>query len=226
MEFSRIGEHTIKCIISEEEIEGLGYTLEEIMSNGERTQEFMNHIFELAEQKLEQKFNLGVKTVRADFMPDHTLVLTFSEHRESQMMEHLKDIVNGFLDSIPSDKWDELKKGSEAEQPGDTELPEQTEDVTEVVAIFKFSDMDVFMRFSRLVTLEQIPENMLYKYQGCYYLIMTLTNCTESEVLHLSVLTDEYADEVAVGPERKAFLEEHGERILAEHAIETCSICY
>ena len=45
MEFSRIGEHTIKCVISEEEIYDLGYTMDEIMSNGERTQEFMNQIF-------------------------------------------------------------------------------------------------------------------------------------------------------------------------------------
>lgn len=34
MEFSRIGEHTIKCVISEEEIYDLGYTMDEIMSNG------------------------------------------------------------------------------------------------------------------------------------------------------------------------------------------------
>ena len=44
MEFSRIGEHTIKCVISEEEIYDLGYTMDEIMSNGERTQEFMNQM--------------------------------------------------------------------------------------------------------------------------------------------------------------------------------------
>ena len=48
MEFSRIGEHTIKCVISEEEIYDLGYTMDEIMSNGERTQEFMNQIFDMA----------------------------------------------------------------------------------------------------------------------------------------------------------------------------------
>ncbi len=29
MEFSRIGEHTIKCVISEEEIYDLGYTMDE-----------------------------------------------------------------------------------------------------------------------------------------------------------------------------------------------------
>ena len=51
MEFSRIGEHTIKCVISEEEIYDLGYTMDEIMSNGERTQEFMNQIFDMASEE-------------------------------------------------------------------------------------------------------------------------------------------------------------------------------
>ena len=41
MKFSKIGKHTIRCVISEQEIQDLGYTIEEIMSNGERTQEFM-----------------------------------------------------------------------------------------------------------------------------------------------------------------------------------------
>ena len=68
MEFSRIGEHTIKCVISEEEIYDLGYTMDEIMSNGERTQEFMNQIFDMASEEFGTDFNSGIKTVRADFL--------------------------------------------------------------------------------------------------------------------------------------------------------------
>ena len=95
MRFSRLGEHTIKCIISEDEIFDMGYTLDEIMSNGERTQEFMNCIFDKAEQEFQMRFDLGIKTVRADFLPDHTLSLTFSEHPTSSgMVEHLKNIVS------------------------------------------------------------------------------------------------------------------------------------
>lgn len=101
MEFSRIGEHTIKCVISEEEIYDLGYTMDEIMSNGERTQEFMNQIFDMASEEFGTDFNSGIKTVRADFLADHTLSLTFSEHPATEgMMEHLKDIVNGLLNSL------------------------------------------------------------------------------------------------------------------------------
>ena len=61
MKFSKIGKHTIRCVISEQEIQDLGYTIEEIMSNGERTQEFMNQIFDMAEQSFETKFELGIK---------------------------------------------------------------------------------------------------------------------------------------------------------------------
>lgn len=120
MKFSRIGKHTIRCVISEKEITDLGYTLEEIMSNGERTQEFMNEIFDLAEQRFETKFELGVKTVRADFLADHTLSLTFSEHPGSEdMMEHLKDIVNGLLSSIPQQKWNEISEAKKKQEDQD-----------------------------------------------------------------------------------------------------------
>ena len=64
MEFSRIGEHTIKCVISEEEIYDLGYTMDEIMSNGERTQEFMNQIFDMASEEFGTDFNSGFLMIR------------------------------------------------------------------------------------------------------------------------------------------------------------------
>ena len=116
MKFSKIGKHTIRCVISEQEIQDLGYTIEEIMSNGERTQEFMNQIFDMAEQSFETKFELGIKTVRADFMSDHTLALTFSEHPGSdEMMEHLKDIVNGLMNAIPQQKWAQINEARQNE---------------------------------------------------------------------------------------------------------------
>lgn len=208
-----MGKHTIKCVITEEEIFDMGYTLDEIMSNGERTQEFMNNIFDLAEQEFQTKFDMGIKTVRADFLPDHTLSLTFSEHPAGNgMMEHLKDIVNGLLNSIPSEKWEEISKRNEAEQNQD--------DPVKVIVLFKFNEMDTVIRFSKQVTLSELPENALYKYNNEFYLFMDLSDCTENEVMKLSMTTDEYANDIQVGPERKAFMDEHAEIILRENAIE------
>jgi adapter protein MecA 1/2 len=212
MKFSRVGKHTIRCIISEEEISDLGYTLEEIMSNGERTQEFMNQIFDIAEQRFETKFELGIKTVRADFMSDHTLSLTFSEHPGSdEMMEHLKDIVNGLINSIPQQRWDELQ---------DSKNPDQQDDVRVLVTIV-FSEMDVLIRFARQITLPEMPPSALYRLKTEYMLLLNLTELSEDDVKTLSALTDEYATDIQIGAERMSYIEEHAEAIILGNALET-----
>lgn len=212
MKFSRIGKHTIRCVISEEEITDLGYTLEEIMSNGERTQEFMNEIFDLAEQRFETKFELGIKTVRADFLADHTLALTFSEHPGSdEMMEQLKDMVNGLINSIPQQKWNEISEAKKKQQ-------EESEKMR-VFVLLVFEQMDTVIRYAKQIPLAIRMPNELYKHDEKYYLIMDLSNQLEEDVKRLSAITDEYASDLLVGAERKAFIEEHGTIILENEAI-------
>lgn len=215
MEFSRVGEHTIKCVISEEEICDLGFTLDEIMSNGERTQEFMNHIFDLAEQEFQMKFELGIKSVRADFMPDHTLALTFSDHPVGGMMEHLKDLVNGLINSIPPEKWEEMRRANAQKNQ------EEAKANSCVIVLFEFDKLDTVMSYARQINLDPMPFNALYKQDHRYFLMMDLTDCREEEVKRLSALTDEYAVNICVGPERRAYMEEHAEIILEKEAIET-----
>ena len=81
--------------------------------------------------------------------------------------------------------------------------------------------MDTIIRFAKQISIADIPNNELYKYQNEFYLYMDLSDCTEAEVLRLSMLTDEYANDIQVGPERRAFMDEHAEVILKEKAVET-----
>ena len=214
MEFSRIGKHTIRCVISEDEISDLGFTLEEIMKNGERTQEFMNQIFDMAEQRFETKFEMGIKTVRADFMSDHTLSLTFSEYPGTEgVVEHLKDIVNGLLNSIPRQKWEEIQ---EQKQKNTTKAEEDLG----VIVTLVFDSLDVLIRYSKMVTLSSYPPNTLYKYKNEYMLIVDFRDMDEEQVKRMSAVTDEYAKDILVGNERKAHIVEHGEVILKACALE------
>lgn len=219
MEFSREGNHIIRCVITEEEIEELGYTIDDIISNSVRTQEFMNRIFDMAEQELDTKFDMGVKSVRADIMPDHTISLTFSEHPGSEgMMEHIKDIVNGLLNTIPKQKWDEIK----AIKDNDTTSEKGVEvgELPKIIVLFAFEDLDILMRYAKLVRMHPMPYNQLYKFEGIYFLMIDMTDCEEEEVKRLSALTDEYATDIFVGSEKRAFIYEHGTAILKERAIE------
>jgi len=211
MEFSREG-NNIRCVITEEEIEELGYTIDDIISNGVRTQQFMNQIFDLAEQEFDTKFDIGIKSVRADIMPDHTISLTFSEHPGTEgVMDHIKDIVNGLLNTIPKQKWDEIKTGS-------TEV--DSKQPLKIIVLFAFEELDVLMRYAKQVKVENIPFNQLYKFDGIYFLMLDVTESSETDVKKLSALTDEYAADVFVGAEKRAFIYEHGKEIIKERALE------
>lgn len=218
MEFSREGNNIIRCVISEEEIEELGYTIDDIISNSTRTQQFMNQIFDLAEQEFDTKFELGIKSVRADIMPDHTISLTFSEHPGTEgVMDHIKDIVNGLLNTIPKQKWDEIKGIKDAGIP---KIEAEYDTIAKIVVLFAFEELDILMRYAKQVRVEHIPFNQLYKFDGIYFLMMDMTNSEEEDVRKLSALTDEYAADIFVGAEKRAFIYEHGKEIIKERAIE------
>ena len=218
MEFSRDGK-SIRCVISEEEIEELGFTLDDIISNGTRTQEFMNQIFDMAEEEFQTKFELGIKAVRADILPDHTISLTFSEHPGSEnMMEHIKDIVNGLLSSVPKQKLDEIKAIKEKEKSKD--VLESSKHSMKIIALFAFEDLEVLIRYAKKVQLEVFPFNQLYKLDDIYFLMIDMSGCSELDAKKMSALTDEYAVDVFVGAEKRAYIYEHGTKILGECALE------
>lgn len=212
MEFSRDGNNIIRCVISEEEIEELGYTIDDIISNGRRTQQFMNQIFDLAEQEFDTKFELGIKSVRADILPDHTISLTFSEHPGTEgVMDQLKDIMNGLLGSVSKQKLEELTSVSKQEESGQP---------AKIVVLFAFEELDTLMRYAKQVKVEDVPFNQLYKFDGIYFLMMDMTDSKEEDVRKLSALTDEYAADIFVGAEKRAFIYEHGTEVIKERAIE------
>lgn len=210
MEFSREGNHMIRCVITEEEIEELGYTMDEIVSNGVRTQEFMNRIFDMAERELDTKLEFGVKSVRADIMPNHTISLTFSEHPTTEgVMDHIKDIVNGLLNTIPKDKMKEIK-----------EIQKVNEGSPKLIILFAFEELDVLMSYAKQVRMDPLPFNQLYKFEDVYFLMLDMSGCDELLVKRLSCLTDEFATDIFVGAEKRAFIYEHGTCILKERALE------
>lgn len=223
MKFSREGNNMIRCVISEEEIKELGYTIDDIIGNGVRTQQFINHIFDLAERELDAKFEIGMKSVRADIMSDHTVSLTFSEHPGvEEVMGHFKDVVNGLLHKIPKKKWEELRAAKEAAKTAEKQEAQKeiVEEDTRVIVLFAFEDLDILMRYAKQVSAEEIPYNQLYKFEGIYFLMLDMSNSNEADVRKLSALTDEYAADIFVGAEKRAFIYEHGEAILKERAIE------
>ena len=231
MEFSRMGQHTIRCLVSEAEISDMGYTMEELMSNGSRTQEFMNRIFDMAERQFEMKFESGVKTVRADFLPNHSLCLTFSTHPAEGILEHLKDLVGDLMEGkLPEDLLEEEEESEKPAVPKTLEKkprslkPEAKENESKgpsIIVLLVFESLDTAAAFAGQVREEDLVDSSLYKYADEYFLSLDLTPCSEEQVTRLSLLTDEFTRDIVPGASAKAFMEEHGKAILKKKAMET-----
>ena len=188
-----MGNHTIQCVVTEEEIIGLGYTMDDIMSNGEKTQEFMHHIFNMAEKEFHIDLELGVKKVRANFRPNHTIALTFSETR---------------LDPCELDRDYERERIEEI----------QPEDRVEGLLVFNsFNNLE---EFSKKVNIDRRIPNRLYRLNGSYIVLIEIGYLTDNQVKSLSFITDEYADGAYTGAEKKAFIEEHGKLIIEADALQ------
>ena len=215
MEFRKDEKNRIHCVITEQVIEDLGYSIDEIISTGARTQEFMNRIIDMAEDELQMKFEMGIKTVRADLLPDHTLSLTFSSHPASEgVLEHIKEIVNGLMSSIPQQKWEEIASKKALRE--DTAKDEQAK----IVVLLAFEEMDTMIRFAKQVPLSELPFNELYKFEDTYFLMLDLYDSKEEDVKKLSAIIDEYATDVFIGSEKRAFIYENGKAIIKNGAIE------
>ena len=215
IEFRRLGEHTIKCLISEEEVSAMGFSMEEIITNGARTQEFMNHIFDMAEEEFDTKFNLGFKTVQMEYRSDRTLSLTFSDHPADEVIGRLRELIGGMLGSLGPEKLKELEDLAGKEEDEDAEGS-----AGELIFALKFPDIDRAIRFAKQLPFDLLPISELIRYQDSLYLLIDSMGCPKNEIRALALRADEYDVDVEFGRGRLVLILEHGTTILGADALE------
>jgi len=90
MEIEHIGDNKIRCALTEQEIESLGYDIDEIIANSEITQEFMHTVLELVEEQEHIQMEGISPMVKAELLQDHSMAITFGADKEVS----LRDLVN------------------------------------------------------------------------------------------------------------------------------------
>ena len=237
MEFHRVGEHQVRCLIAEQEITDMGFSIEDILKNGRETQRFMNQILKMAEEHLNLEFKEGIKTVRADFMENHTLSLTFSTHSAENMMEQLKEIIGDALSAatagITPEEIERLMEAAEEDgeetdsvpQPGNERKSLKEDKHIHRLGIV-FPDFDSLLGTSRRIAgmgTEDVPQGSLYKYEGEYFLILEMEGREDRESIRIGLLAEEFCQEMFTEAAQCAYIEEHGVPILKKNALQQLS---
>lgn len=217
MEIKRLSEHKIRCALSEEEIQSMGFDIDEIIGDAETTQKFMKMVAEQVREQEDIDMDAISPMVRAELLQDHSMAITFG----SDSKRSLKDMLQTVEQLLGQGSSDRPKK------PNQQKKDERAEDKNAIFEktvpfCLEFSDMDEIFRMLKTVPFtDKIPKSSLYKYEGNYYLSMDFIRFSREELRPLAFAIVEYNNKRYAESAQIAFIKEHGKCIVENEALQT-----
>ncbi len=193
----------------------MGFSVEEIITNGSRTQEFMNFIMEMAEQQFHMQFSMGVRTVQVEYRSDRSLMLTFSEHPAEEVLGSLREMIGAILGAMTPEKLDELREMIEADDEEDDE----------VYVALGFANIEEAVRFAKRIDVQGVgvEDSELLREKDRVYLMLYIEHREDEDdgnLVSFGLLAEEFGVEIEDGLQRRAYLHEHGKVIIKKNALE------
>lgn len=222
MRFKRISSDTVRCIITQDELQENGLDMDDFMSNDGKTEDFLRKMIALAEQEVGFKVQGGPLTIQVAVLPENKLALTFSEKQDGNFMELLEGLRSAM--SNLSNAVNEKKK-EKVEETADTATDTSTDSDRKNLYLLEFTDLNSLQSFCAGIT-EHIEEQMqmnselyLLEDEEVYCLILQRGEMDEKQVCRIMSASIEFMDAVSANEGQVAYIREHGKCILPDHAI-------
>lgn len=231
MMFRKVNDHTVKCVIGENEISEMGYELDDILRDQGRASEFMKLIIDRANEE-GYEISEDIRAVEATYLPNHDLVLFFSDDEAGQLMDQtVKNLLRAFglVESMGKEQLEELfEKAKESKReleesvseatPTEEAFVEQKENATKEQAaekekagtptryLLRFDNLDVTQDFCKAT---YAAPGKLYKNKGKFYLLADLTSLKSKQQKDFLLTAGEFAEHMMLDHNQAEYLEEH-----------------
>ena len=209
MQFIKVNEGTLNCLISEQEMDEMGFQLEELISDRNKAQDFLQIVLAGAESEMGFKMKeTAALSVEVTMLPGQGISLTISD--KGYLMESTMEKIHRFRDAIMEymRAFEEHKEAIAADEQ------------IEHMFILGFDSLDKAIEYCCLSGDIEL-ESSLYRLKGNqgYYMILE-HDFTGEEFRHLGGLAIEFACSMDRSEALKAYILEHGKCIIAEGALE------
>lgn len=216
MDIERIGENKIRCALTEEEIQKLGFDVDEIIGDSEMTQRFMQEVLYMVEQQEDIDMKHVTPVVKAELLPDHSMAITFGAEADTAYQD-LVDTVSNIMSQIDPEKLEELKKLGRKEKKAAGEKRRQEP----MICALQFASLEYMHRMSLVCFPDKVPKSSLYRLDGSYYLILDFTGFSKDEMRPFAFGAVEYDDGHYSDAGQIAHIKEMGHCIMKSEAVET-----
>ena len=228
MEIKRLGENKIRCALTEEEIRGMGFEIDDIIGDGDTTQRFMRVVLNLVEQQENINIENLSPMVKAELLADHSMAITFGGDSDISFKD-LMHAINQIMGQIPMEKMEEFRKLSREEKQDmvDAFLEKQQKATKSekprqpMTCAMIFSTFDGVVKMCRTGFGEKLPESSLYRLDEDYILVMDFTGLEKEDLHSFAFMAVEYDDGRFSNENQIAYVMEHGQSIVKKEAIQT-----
>lgn len=92
MQFRRLDENTVRCILSQEDMEERGLEFEDFFTDKDKTKNFLEDIVRQAQEEVGYEASSESVAMQVMPLPDNRLALTFSEKNDMSLKSMLGNI--------------------------------------------------------------------------------------------------------------------------------------
>lgn len=237
MKIERIDDKTVKCFISNEELEEFDITYKDFITRSEKAKEVVEEIIEQAIEEVGYKPPQFAMDMQIMMMPEKGMVLTLSEKTPDDiknnpaLMEYLKEMrktleehfggmieTHGLPGSSPTGGSAGLPVGGEGAQAGG-DAEKNAENKQPDFAIFKMNSLRELSDYARILPTNLRVDSCLYVDKGEYYLFLQKGHASYKRYSRACVQALEYGVLFGATEDKIVYLDEHAECLIPEKAI-------
>lgn len=227
MQFRKISDTKIHCVISKEEMWEKGIGIDDFLDHREKTEAFLREVLAEAKYELDLKDMGHFFSVQMSVMPEGDVSLVISGERSEgvegaleefgKRLQDFKEVMKEAKKQLEQ-KADETKSPEISEQPQTAERIEST--VLDIPIWVRIDTMNRCIFVAKQLAQKSKMDSALYKYNDAYYLQLTFRQ-EAHQVAGTILVVSEYAGEIFTQQQGGDLLLEHATPILKDNAIET-----
>lgn len=237
VKFRRIDENTIRCIITEEDMQEYNVEIIDFFRDRQKVSSFLRTVVERAAEEIGYEVQHGVISMQLVPLAKNQLAITFSDKPETEINDMLEQVKNNLGDingEFISDLMEQMPEFSEEEASTifdsmiqeDEKTEQKTQEKTpsietsDMTAIIEFASMKDVEKYISTISYHGAIKSDLYKdASGVYLLVIEKARMAINRYHSLCENAKEYCISINYNPSRVVWLKEHTVCMIEKKAV-------
>lgn len=221
MKIERVDDKTVKCFLSNEEMEEYEIDYKDFILRSEKAKQVVHDIIEQAAEQVGYKPPRFAFDMQIMMLPDQGLLLTFSESDVSgipdarQILEYLKDMKQTLQRTKEQLGIAENPAQAEEPQTAEAAAPPKPEK-----AVFAFDNIPQVMDYAGALPANLRVKSTLYEIDGKYYLLLQKGSASYQRYSRACIQGLEFGGLYSAEETALLSVQEHGTCLIAEKALQ------